>query len=93
MGQVPNLDDGWTKIAQCLDDDAVNWLVFRRRQEHTPDWSTYKVVADGRAANKANYWMVRNDKTGQIGFIRDFASMKENRPKLHSKIERVFYAL
>jgi len=93
LGQVPKMADGWELLEKYTDDDQVAWLVFRRGQEHTPDWSTYKVVADGRAANKANYWLVRNDRTGQIGFARDYASMRENRPKLHSKIERILIGI
>jgi hypothetical protein len=93
FGLVPNLNDGWKQIDKYVDHDGIEWLVFRRPQEHTPDWSTYKVVSNGRAANKANYWLVRNDRTGQIGFARDYASMRENRPKLHEKIEKIFSLL
>lgn len=93
LGQVPKLADGWQLMDKYTDDEGVTWLVFRFPQAHTPDWSTYKVVAEGRAPNKANYWLVRNDKTGQIGFARDFVSMRTNRPKLHAQVERVFKKL
>jgi len=93
LGQVPNLAEGWQLIEKYQDDEGVTWLVFRKAQEHTPDWSTYKVAAEGRAPNKANYWLVRNDKTGQIGLAKDFALMRKTRPQLHAQIERVFKRL
>jgi hypothetical protein len=89
LGQVPSLAEGWKQINRYTDDEGIAWLVFRRSQEHTPDWSTYKVVAEGRALRKANYWLVRNDRTGQIGFARDYVSMRTNRPKLHEHVERI----
>ena len=47
-------------------------------------------MANGRAANKANYWLVRNKETGQIGFARDYVSMRENRPELHAQVDAIF---
>ena len=67
----------------------MEWLVFSKSQEHTPDWRTYKIVANGRAANKANYWTARNKMTGQIGFARDYIRMRETRPQLHAQVEAI----
>ena len=89
-GNLPQADEGWMRIGGCKDSDKVEWIVFRRAQEHTPDWATYKVVANGRASAKANYWLVRNDKTGQIGFARDYVYMRDNRPALHAQVEAIF---
>jgi hypothetical protein len=89
LGQIPSLADGWEKIGECLDDDRVKWLVFKKPQEHSDEWITYKVVADGRAINKANYWLARNDATGQIGFARDYAFMSEKRPKLREEVDQI----
>lgn len=89
-GKIPDQDQGWQQVGVCKDSDEVEWLVFRKGQDHTPDWSTYKVVANGRALAKANYWLVRNDTTGQIGFARDYVFMRDNRPELHAQIEAIF---
>ena len=77
-------------MGKCLDSDEVEWLVFSKAQEHTPDWLTYKIVANGRARNKANYWLVRNASTGQIGFSRDYVYMRDNRPELHAQVDAIF---
>ena len=63
-GNPPADGEGWIQVGKCLDGDEVEWLVFSKSQKHTPDWLTYKIVADGRARNKANYWLVRNASTG-----------------------------
>lgn len=86
-GQIPTGDD-WAKVGECFM-DGVEWHAFRKQQGHDPDWSTYKVCANGRAPNKANYWFVRNDRTGQLGFAKDFAIMRDKRPDLHAQIEKI----
>lgn len=88
-GNPPDKNAGWELIAEC-EDGGIEWNVYQRGQDHTPDWSTYKIVANGRVPAKANYWLARNDKTGQIGFSRDYVFMRENRPKLHAQIEELF---
>lgn len=89
-GKVPSSDEAWKHIQTVLDpSDQTNWMVFSKAQEHTADWITYKIVAKGRAQNKANYWLVRNSTTGQIGFARDFAIMRETRPSLHAQVESI----
>lgn len=89
-GKMPAMDEGWDRIGTCKDLDGVEWFVFSKPQEHTPDWYTHKIVANGRAENKANYWLVRNAETGQIGFARDYVYMRENRPALHAQVEIIF---
>ena len=87
-GNPPSEDEGWRKVwlGQCVA-DKTNWIAYAKPQDHTPDWVTYKIVADGRADLKANYWLVRNIKTKQIGFARDFVLLREHRPDLHEQIE------
>lgn len=90
-GKVPNTEEAWSRIKTVVDpSDKSKWMVFSKSQAHTPDWMTYKVVADGRAEGKANYWFVRNSATGQLGFAKDLAIMRETRPALHSQIESFF---
>lgn len=90
LGRIPEVEEGWDQVGEYEDDDGVQWLVFFKPQEHTEDWITYKIVANGRAHGKANYWLVRNNKTGQLGFARDFALLREHRPKLHEHVESLF---
>lgn len=82
----PPTGDEWEQIGGCIVNDEA-WQVWRKEQAHTPDWGTYKICAIGKAKRKANYWFVRNDSTGQIGFAKDFAIMRETRPELHQTIE------
>lgn len=89
-GNPPAVDEGWMQMGRCWDSDEVEWLVFGKSQDHTPDWVTIKISAKGRARNKANYWLVRNTNTGQIGFSRDYVYMRENRPELHAQVEAIF---
>ena len=89
-GKVPSTEENWSHIETVVDpSDKTKWMVFSKAQEHTPDWVTYKIVANGRAENKANYWLVRNLTTGQLGFARDFAIMREKRPALHAQVESI----
>lgn len=90
LGKLPSPHEPWQQIAKITDPtDKTQWLMFRKPQAHTPDWATYKLVANGRAKHKANYWLVRNSKTGQIGFAKDMAIMQKNRPHLHSQVEEI----
>ena len=89
-GNPPKDGEGWEQIWKCIDSDDVEWLVFSKPQDHTPDWMTFKIVANGRARHKANYWLVKNIETGQIGFARDYVHMRDSRPELHAQIEAIF---
>jgi hypothetical protein len=92
-GNIPDEKEGWSKMASMKDADQVEWLLFVKRQEHSPDWCNIKIVANGKAQSKANYWMGKNMNTGQIAFARDYAILRENRPELHSQMEDVFKRL
>lgn len=83
-GRIP--DEQWSQVGQCSD-DGVEWRVFSKPQDHSDEWLTYKIVANGRASGKANYWLARNNRTGQIGFARDYAIMQMNRPNLFRQVE------
>lgn len=80
--------EGWKLVSVCKS-EGVDWNVYRKGQDHDPKWGTYKVCAIGKAARKANYWFVRNDATGQIGFAKDYAIMRDTRPQLHEQIEEL----
>lgn len=89
-GNLPKDGEGWEQVGKCMDSDDVEWLVFSKPQDHTPDWITFKIAANGRARNKANYWLVKNATTGQIGFARDYVHMRDSRPELHAQVEAIF---
>ena len=88
-GNLPQDGEGWSRVGQWSDPDDVEWIVFSKPQEHSEDWMTFKIVANGRAKNKANYWLVKNISTGQLGFARDYVHMRENRADLHAKVESI----
>lgn len=88
-GNPPADGEGWSQVGKCWDGDGVEWLVFSKSQKHTQDWRTYKIMANGRAANKANYWLTGNKLTGRIGFSRDYICMRETRPELHAQVEAI----
>lgn len=90
MGNMPDISEGWDEMAKCRDKDSVEWMLFRKKQDHNQDWWTIKIVANGRASSKANYWLAINVKTGEIGFARDYVYMRENRPELHAQVEAIF---
>lgn len=88
-GNMPDEAEGWRKTGSFVDKDALEWIVFVRAQAHSPDWVFHKIVANGRAENKANYWLAKNTETGQIGYARDFVHMRTNRPELHKAVESI----
>lgn len=86
-GKQPEGEE-WKLISMCQS-DGVEWNVYRKEQDHDPKWGTYKICAIGKAPRKANYWFVRNDSTGQIGFAKDYAIMRDTRPQLHEQVEEL----
>lgn len=89
-GRKPFEDDGWRLEKKIADENEQSWLVFSKPQEHSNEWVTFKIVADGRVPKKANYWVVKNLKTRQIAFPADMAMMREHRKVLHEKVEQFF---
>ena len=92
-GNIPDTSEGWDEIDRCMDKDSVEWILFSKKQDHDKNWWNIKIVANGRASSKANYWLAINIKTGQLGFSRDYVYMRENRTELHAQIETIFKTL
>lgn len=88
-GNIPPESSGWKLISQIDRLYGADWGVFRRSQGHSTEWAYYKIVAIDGAEEKANYWMARNDSTGQLGYTRDMAIMRAKRPDLHSRVEAI----
>jgi len=85
-GRIPDKAEGWRVKAQVKDGDQ-KWFLFEKMQAHSDEWATYKVVADGRVEQKANYWLVKNIKTGQQVYPADMELMKQYRLNLFQKIK------
>jgi hypothetical protein len=85
-GSIPDKKDGWERVAACSDRDGTEWVLCRKEQSHDSTWATYKLCVNGQAPRKANYWFARNEETGQIGFSRDLAILREYRPYLHAMV-------
>ena len=83
-GRIP--DKQWSQIGTATD-NGLEWCVYSKGQDHSEEWLTYKIVANGRARGKANYWLARNTRTGRIGFARDYAIMQMDRPNLFTQVE------
>lgn len=91
IGNVPDLTEGWRAIHHTTDPhDKSQWTVFSRPQQQSADWETVKIIATERVTGKANFWLVKNIRTGQIGYARDYAMLRQQRPELHARIEFMF---
>ena len=82
-GKKPRTD-GWEQLAVIEGD--VRWLAFVK---DTPDseWITVKLVADGRAPRKANYWLGWDGK--RFANFKDTLALMEHRPELLKAVERM----
>ena len=86
-GNHPDKFSGWMMMLETKDDDNKRWFIWYKRQVDNNEWLTFKIVANEPVDKKANYWFVRNMKNGKLGYVRDFAIMREHRPKLHRHVE------
>ncbi len=90
-GKIPT-GKSWQHVG-TVTADGLEWLIYEQPQPHDPNWHTIKIVASGRAKNKANYWLVRNMVTGQTGYARDFGIMRETRPGLYAQVVDTFFRI
>lgn len=75
--------EGWEQVAVVQ--NSPRWLVFVRRNPDTVWWSV-KVVAEDRAASKANYWLGWNgSRFSRTGDVLALLS----RPELLASVQRV----
>jgi len=82
-GNIPDPVQGWDLFVELDDGDGLRWMLYQQDQEHSAEWVNIKVVADGLAEGKANYWFVWNRYSGKVGLPRDLAIMREKKPLLH----------
>lgn len=83
-GNHPKEHEGYELVT-----DLGEWSLYRRDQGKGNGWATYRVVANGRAERKGNYWMAINEQTGQMGFARDAQIMMEKRRALYELVMTV----
>jgi hypothetical protein len=84
-GRIPTQDDGWQFDCE-LDDGEMSWALYIKPQDHSQDWITLKLVANGKAERKANYWFCYNVNEDRFGFGRDVMSLQKHRPNLYKKV-------
>jgi len=75
---------GWEKIGVIEQD--VRWLLFVK-DDADNDWVSVKVVADGRAPKKANYWLGWNGS--RFSWRTDMVSLVQQRPDLLDSVEKM----
>lgn len=88
-GNKPSSKDGWIEMDAFTDRDNIEWLVYQQPQRKNGEWVNYKIVANGFALNKANYWFAHNFDENKFAFKRDLNSMNKNRDDLYLFIIRL----
>lgn len=81
VGNAPGYDD-W----ECVDvflSEGIEWHLYRKF-EKANEWDDYKLVADGAAETKANYWLGWNGK--RTNRVNDWRTLEDNRPELHALV-------
>jgi hypothetical protein len=66
------------------DAQGVDWVVWFHVLAMDRGYVNFKVVANGEAKRKANYWIARNKAGGSLS--RDLTIMKENNPDLFQDV-------
>jgi len=74
---------GWREVGLVKGD--VRWRVFVRENADT-EWLTVKVVADGSAPAKANYWLGWDGS--RFGRHADLVSLAQKRPAVLEGVEK-----
>lgn len=80
----PPKTEGWNKLGVI--EHGGRWFVFVKEGNES-EWLTAKIVSDGRALSKANYWLGWNGK--RFNQQQDTFAMLQQRPELMHKVERM----
>ena len=86
-GQNPR--DGDWKMLDQFDADGVSWLMWEKNETSADDLRQWKIVAQGLAPKKANYWLLANSLGGVEKRGRCYFAMAQHRPELMAQIEKV----
>lgn len=74
----------WQMADTIRDAQGVDWIVWFHLRAMDSGYINFKIVADGEAKRKANYWIARNRAGGSLN--RDLVIMKENNPDLFADV-------
>lgn len=88
-GNHPSAADGWADAGRFEDNDGLVWVIWTQPQRVSKDWMNYKVVADGRAKSKANYWFAFNSEQRRVAFSRDYGLLQQHKPLVHAFVASV----
>jgi len=81
-GNAPATDE-WMHLHSFHHED-LDWRLFFRVRDPS-GWISGKLVVDGKAPRKANYWLGWRD--GRLARTRDAGSLYIGRPELYEQIE------
>lgn len=82
QGNHEDESTGWEVLGSVGKSDDVNWVAYRQRRES--EWDYIKVVAEGKAHGKANYWLSWNGS--RFGMGGDFFKMMQHRHELSQQM-------
>ena len=74
----------WVKVCDLGEFDGVNWILFENSLDLKSEWNSYKLVADGMVATKANYRIAWNGE--RFSIHNDIEILREFRPDLFKEV-------
>jgi hypothetical protein len=80
QGNDPGLD--W-ECMEILEEGGTEWYLYRR-EGASDDWQSMKLVAQGKALRKANYWFGWNGK--RTNNSRDWMTLGGHRAELQQAV-------
>ena len=81
-GNAPTTDD-WMHLHSFQHED-LDWRLFFRVRDQS-GWISGKLVVEGKAPRKANYWIGWRD--GRLARTRDAGTLCTGRPELYEQVE------
>ena len=80
FGNHESEETGWIKLGDVEEGHGLKWTLYRKAQPTSDEWDYIKVVAYGRVAKKANYWLSWNGSRFATG--GDFMKLAQHRKEL-----------
>lgn len=84
IGNHESEETGWIRIGNVEEEHGLEWTLYSKAQPNSDGWDYVKVVAAGRAAKKANYWLSWNGRRFATG--RDFVNLNQHRKALSDMV-------
>jgi hypothetical protein len=82
-GNAPVTDE-WMHLHSFHHED-LDWRLFFRVKDQSGGWISGKLVVDGKAPRKANYWLGWRD--GRFARTRDAGTLYTGRQELYEQVE------